>query len=195
MISRRTVLKLAAAALFPVVKLRGNVPDEKLLMQFCSDESIRYSLQSPFGVGSLTYATDGYAMVRAEIANRQEIGERRVPQADRVFEKYWCSVGVWSPVESFRLVPEFFCDGLGCPGCGSFTCGVCHGGHVHHVNNVVDVCGVLHSAFYMKRVLSLPNVAVCRSGFDRQAILFRADGFEGVSIGLNRVAAEFVRAL
>lgn len=64
----------------PTISLRREIDRERLLMNFCADYVTRYDLEKPFGVGSLTYATDAKHMARAEIANRFEDGERRLPK-------------------------------------------------------------------------------------------------------------------
>lgn len=65
------------------------------------------------------------------------------------------------------------------------SCGTCHGLE-YRGPTVASVLGVPHSAFLMKRITALPNAKVCRSGFDGRAILFAADGYEGISLGLLR---------
>lgn len=80
-VSRRTVLKtLGAALMAPTISLRSEIDRERLLLAFCDDDAYRYDLTKPYGVGSLVYATDCRHMARAEIANRFEYGERRLPK-------------------------------------------------------------------------------------------------------------------
>lgn len=78
--TRRTAIKaIAAAMMAPNIVLRQEIDREAILKQFCTTQESRYSLESPFGIGSLTYATDARFICRAEIANRIESGERRLP--------------------------------------------------------------------------------------------------------------------
>lgn len=100
---RRTVLKtlgsIAASLVVPVVELRPSIDRERLLAKFCDvDVHHRYDLQHPFGVGSLTYATDARHMCRTEIANRYEVGERRLPKnVKEVWEHHWKPVTRFEP--------------------------------------------------------------------------------------------------
>lgn len=45
------------------------------------------------------------------------------------------------------------------------------------------VCGWPHSTYMLKRIAALPNPMVCRSESREDAILFRDDGFQGISLG------------
>lgn len=102
MITRRTVLKaIAASIMAPTIQLRNTVADERLLMQFCDAEYMRYDLSKPFGVGSLTYATDSRAMIRCELAARVEDGERRLP---RNVMDIW--KGYFKPTDWIDLTPD-----------------------------------------------------------------------------------------
>lgn len=62
------------------------------------------------------------------------------------------------------------------------SCNVCHG--LEYTDAAFsDVLGLPHSTFGLKRIAALPNPMVCRSATREDAILFRADGFEGISLG------------
>lgn len=102
MITRRTVLKaIAASIMAPTIHLRNTIPDERLLMYFCDSEYCRYDLSKPFGVGSLTYATDSHAMIRCELASRVEDGERRLPgNVMDIWERFF------KPTDWIDLTPE-----------------------------------------------------------------------------------------
>ena len=98
-VSRRTVLKgIAAAIMAPTIQLRASVPDERLLLPFCDPDTIRYNFEAPFGYGSLTYATDCLSMIRCELANRQEVGERRLPNIAKVWSDWFQPAGQWRPL-------------------------------------------------------------------------------------------------
>lgn len=215
MLSRRTVLKsIAAAVMAPTIRLRSEVPDERLLMAFCGDNFPWYDLQKPIGVGSLTYATDGYGLIRCELPGRVEDGERRLPDLAKVWCNHWSLRQQWRPLTPEDLTPTVWKpDGL-CPHCGdrrvSFgthypddqttadalpdwdvddntirdvSCVECRG-EKYVGPTAVQICGVEHSAWTLRRVLSLPNPMVCRStSRNVPSILFRADGFEGISAG------------
>lgn len=220
MISRRSVLKsfvaTAAAIMAPAVKLRPAVPDERLMLAFCEDEpGFRWKLDKPFGVGSLTYATDRFAMVRAEIANRQQEGEVKLPPVSKVWTQYWEPSGRWQPVTPELIRPTLNVNGVECPDCGGrrislgdqypgindypgpgydpddnsvydSSCKTCYGHAMDCPRNQVCVVdGVPHSAWLMRRIMSLPNARVCSSRFDDLTILFTADGFEGISKGVH----------
>lgn len=125
-ISRRSVLKsIAAAAMAPLVQLRHTVPDERLLLAFCGERFSLYKIDAPFGVGSLTYATDAYAMVRAEISNRVETGEARLPPVEEAWQKHWLPTAGWRPLTPDDLTPTFYATGKygtpfkKCPYCGN----------------------------------------------------------------------------
>jgi hypothetical protein len=96
---RRTALKaMAAALLTPLVRLRTEINREALMMPFCLPyESLKYDLQQPFQQGSLTYATDTYRMIRAELTGPEITGERRLPPAGKVWNEHW------NPVEWFEF--------------------------------------------------------------------------------------------
>ena len=99
-VSRRTVLKTIGAALMaPTISLRSEIVRERLLQAFCDDASYRYDLTKPFGIGSLTYATDAKHMARAEIANRFEDGERRLPKGVLDAWKFHFQPGKFIPFE------------------------------------------------------------------------------------------------
>jgi len=224
--TRRTVLKTMAAALMaPTIHLRPSVPDERLLLPFCDPDSMRYNFQTPFGHGSLTYASDSRAMIRCELANRQEIGERKLPKnIDQVWEAWFRPKAQWRPLTPDDIVPTAINDYAKCFECGNRrislgdrypelneygspaeqrmhdlgwdvddntirdeSCPTCRGRSFGH-KNVAVLFGHNHQAYELKRILALPNVMVCQSGFEpeehAQGLLFRADGFEGVALGL-----------
>lgn len=225
-VSRRTVLKgIAAAIMAPTIHLRASVPDERLLLPFCDPESVRYSFEAPFGYGSLTYATDYRAMIRCELANRQEVGERRLPNIAKVWDDWFHPVGQWRPLTLEDIEPTLPDNGVGvCWECGDrrvpygeeypeltewggFTdprcsrlgydiddntirdesCPRCKGLDYGHKTLTV-LFGQDHQSHNLRRIVALPNVMVCESAnhWDRHApgLLFRADGFEGIALGL-----------
>ena len=224
--TRRTVLKTMAAALMaPTIHLRPSVPDERLLMPFCDPDATRYNFEAPFGYGSLTYATDSRAMIRCELANRQEVGERRLPNIAKVWSDWFQPVGQWRPLTLEDIEPTLADDGVGvCWECGDRrvsygegypelnewgqfadegcsrlgydiddntirdeSCPRCNGRDFGHKTLTV-LFGQDHQSHNLKRILALPNVMVCESAnhWDRHApgLLFRADGFEGIALGL-----------
>lgn len=219
MISRRSAIKLIASAItVPLIKLRESVPDEKLMLAFCDADVCRYDCSKPFGVGSLTYATDSRAMVRAEIVNRQECGEIKTPPCDAIWGKYWQPTGQWKPLtlEDIQPTIEHWCL---CPDCGSrrielpeypdlsdpivnaryhrmaydvddnsirdTSCKTCRGSD-EKKPSAAEILGVRHSTWFARRILNLPNAKVCRTQFIPEALLFVADGFEGVSLGVTK---------
>lgn len=225
-LSRRSVLKgIAAAMMCPTIQLRPSVPDERLLLPFCDPDATRYNFEAPFGYGSLTYATDSRAMIRCELANRQEIGERRLPKnIDETWSKWFRPKAQWRPLTLEDIQPTESNDYAVCFECGDRrislgdawpelnkwgepedkrlkelgwdvddntirddACHRCRGRCVGHVN-VTVMFGHQHQAHQLKRILALPNPMVCASGFEpaehAQCLLFRADGFEGIALGL-----------
>lgn len=72
------------------------------------------------------------------------------------------------------------------------SCPECHGKE-YTGPSCVRIDGVLHSSWNLRRILALPNPMVCRSqyqdlhdkGSNHASILFRADGFEGISMGTS----------
>lgn len=222
-LSRRTAMKsLAALTLAPIVDLRPTIDRERLLSAFSATDgtgSARWSLESPFGVGSLTYATDARSMCRAEIANRVENGERRLPDVATCWQLHW------SPADKFRPyeLPSIDSLTLGthhdwgtCPLCSGRrkslgaeypdnewvdtwlarrkdydvdtnttldpSCPLCHG-RIYHGPYQVRVCGVLMDYSRVKPIVALPNVRIARS--NAESLLFIADGFEGVAMGME----------
>ncbi len=225
-VSRRSVLKgIAAAMMCPTIQLRASVPDERLLLPFCDSYCSRYSFDAPFGYGSLTYATDARAMIRCELANRQEVGEKRLPKdIDNVWGRWFKPASQWRPLTPADIQPTVESDCAECFTCGDrrvsigdeypeFTsdgvlkyswlrrlqydcddntirdesCPACRGLSTGH-KNIAVLFGEEHRAHSLKRILALPNVLVCKSEFDPKehapALLFRADGFEGIALGL-----------
>lgn len=225
MITRRTTLKaIAAAIMAPTIHLRSAIPDERLLLSFCDPDSWRYDFSKPFGVGSLTYASDYRAMIRCELASRVEDGERRLPKTvTDVWNYHWNPSGEWKPLTPDDLQSTKMERVTGhCPYCGDrrvpyigsppkdhedadalldwdpddntirdSSCDHCHG-HEYTGPSCVRIGEVLHQAWTLRRILALPNPRVCSaavlSGREKdgyRAILFQADGFQGISLGLS----------
>lgn len=169
------------------------MPDERLLLQFCDPEPWRYDLSSPFGVGSLTYATDSRAMIRCELVSRLENGERHLPRnVIDIWGRYFRPTD-WVDLTSEDIRPtEKFVSGS-CPECGdrrvSFgedyptdqdyadslpdwdpddntirdTSCECCHGRYYDGPSLVRICGVLHQSFLLRRILALPNPQICCS--------------------------------
>jgi len=97
MTTRREFLKTSASLmgsfLAPTVILRPEFDREALLRKFCvTDYYSRYDLTKPFNQGSLTYASDGWEIVRCELVNTIDDGvEARRPNAQGVYESLWKS--------------------------------------------------------------------------------------------------------
>lgn len=121
-LTRRTVLKSIAAALMaPTVRLRSGIDREALMRPFCdTDEGFRYHLNAPFQQGSLTYCTDAWRIIRAELTCPELVGERRLPNATGLYEKHWRD-GDWIPIGrpmiSELLVSRDNEYGCTCPSC------------------------------------------------------------------------------
>lgn len=221
-ISRRTALKaLAAVAMAPCVKLRTEIDAERLLAAFvCPYKSLLYDIDAPFGVGSLTYATDAKKMCRAEIANRVENGERTLPNVQLAWNNLWVPDREFvpfalPPVESLTLggasdwgtcplcsgrrkflgdtYPDWeWCDSVAARLCDydidtnttlDPSCELCKG-RTYHGPWQVRVAGVLMDYSQLKPVAALPNVRISKSRVD-DCLLFIADGFEGMAMGLH----------
>lgn len=215
--TRRSFLRASlAAALTPIIELRQSVPDEKLMLAFCSESCSRYDLKQPFAVGSLTYASDVCAIVRAEIPNRIEVAQRRLPRnVPSIWRDHW-HPDQFVPLTEELMRPVANSEYPLCPKCGDaridftpdhrnpdhvelcrvydfdpdeFTirdksCDVCHG--LEYAGpDIADICGMLHRAFLLRRIAALPNARVCRSRSVPTALLFQADGFEGISLGIT----------
>lgn len=228
-VSRRTALKaFAALAMAPIIDLRREVDRERILRGFCAEEeNVRWSLNAPFGVGSLTYATDAKYMARAEIANRVENGERCLPKVTDCWNKLWVPSGEF---KTFHLPTADDLENVGenhfydpyhlCPYCGNSrvslgseypewgsdgepkslrirrldydvdtntirdeSCPHCKGlqykGHA-----CLRVDGMLHEYWRLRPIAAIPDVKVCRSASDKNCLLFKGDGFEGMAMGL-----------
>lgn len=221
MVSRRTFLKAAAAVICaPRIELRPAIDREKLMLAFCDPDATRYSLEAPFGVDSLTYATDSYAMIRGELANRSELADRRIPNVTPVWNDLW-HPRAWIDFDPSLLTPTLTTDGPHlCPQCGCArvslgdtypdmtdsdevqriyslgydiddntirdkSCSLCKGLE-YDGPDVSNLLGIYHSTFYVKRIAAIPNVQISRSCADGDVVLFRGDGFEGVSLGIDR---------
>lgn len=216
---RRSFLQSMAAALMaPTIRLRDTVVDERLLMPFCEPEPdwYRYDFEKPFGIGSLTYASDSKALIRCELAARDEDGERKLPKnLLSVWNHHWRPTEQWRPLTPDDLRPTERVTGR-CPYCGdrrkSFgpnypddqetadalldwdvddntirdsSCEHCHG-RDYTGPSCVRINGVVHQSWTMRRILALPNPQVCGTKADRFGVLlFRAEGFEGISMGMG----------
>ena len=226
MISRRSVLKtIGAALLCPTIKLRSTVPDERLMLPFCDKEYSRYKLDTTFGIGSLTYATDARAAIRAELPSRYETGLQKLPPIEAVWKSHWHPDNKWQPLEPIDVKPTFaFTDWNHCPTCGGKStislgenypdrsemetlllygydvdencirdksCPTCRGLE-YYGPSVVQIAGVYHDAFTMRRVMALPNPLICRSRSGSGIVLFKADGFEGITMGCDLRHCEFI---
>lgn len=206
---RRSFLKtMAGAFTAALVNLRPTIDNERLMIPFCDPDYQRFDFASPFGIESLTYATDGKAMIRAEIARREEYGERRLPSniAD-IWRAHWNHGGQWVPVQEY-LTPTLHNDD-DCPECGDRridhgddwpiltnlldydpdtntsrdpSCVLCKGRSYPGLN-VCVIDGVHHNAFKLRRIAALPNAVICPSLSVADSLLFKADGFEGISLG------------
>jgi len=64
------------------------------------------------------------------------------------------------------------------------SCSLCKGSS-YPGPSVASICGVRLMSFDLQRIVSLPDVRVCR-GNSGKCILFRAGGFEGVAMGLMK---------
>lgn len=228
--TRRSTIKMISGSLAslmcPTIQLRQSIPDERLLIPFCAPESFRYDFEKPFGVGSLTYATDARAMVRCELSSRVEDGERRLPKnVIGVWDYHWNPSKKWQPLTPDDVIPTETDRVTGmCPYCGDRrvslgehfpadqehadellrkldwdvddntirdeSCEHCHG-RDYEGPSCVRIVGVEHQAWTMRRILSLPNVHVCPGSYNRhrwgdsEPLLFKADGFEGISLGMT----------
>lgn len=102
---RRSFLKLSTAlfGMVPCVRLRTEVDIESIMLRFCDDEANRFDLTKPFTFGPFTYATDRRHMVRAELVNREDNGERRLPKnVEEVWRYHWHPSN-WVPFELPRI--------------------------------------------------------------------------------------------
>jgi hypothetical protein len=88
MTRRSFVASIAVALLAPRIRLRPEIDREALMLPFCG-ESPRWDFDAPFGVGSLTYATDAFRLVRAELPARRDDGERRIPDVSAAWRVLW----------------------------------------------------------------------------------------------------------
>lgn len=221
-LSRRSTLKaIAAAIMAPTIHLREAIPDERLLMAFCNPDVFRFDFDKPFGVGSLTYASDSYSLIRCELASRVEDGERHLPKnVIEVWDAFYRPTQ-WRDLTPDDLIPTEGVTGL-CPYCGdrrvSFgvqwptdqeyaddlpdwdpddntirdkSCKHCHGCY-YEGPSCVRIGGILHDSWRLRRILALPNPRVCAAAVvsddERisRAIVFKADGFEGISLGIYK---------
>lgn len=220
-VSRRTFLKAAAAVIWaPKIELRPAIDREKIMLAFCDPFDERYHIGSPFAVNSLTYATDRYAMIRAELANRSELEDRRIPNVTPVWNDLWHPRS-WHAFDPALLTPKYMSEGPQlCPQCGAArislgeeypdmadgdeiqriyslgydvddntirdpSCSLCKGLEFSGPD-VSDLLGCYHSTFFVKRIAAIPDVQISRSCADGDVLLFRGDGFEGVSLGIDR---------
>lgn len=229
MTTRRSFLKaIAAAVMAPTIQLRNTVPAEQILLSFCREnDDFRWNIDKPFASGSLTYATDAKAMIRCELANRLEDGERRLPPVEPVWRDLWLP-DQWIPLSELDQSPKDSVNSGLCPECGGRriqlkeypnindpgfsgyvgpdwdpdentigdrSCKTCRGEEFSGPS-ISRICGIQHNTYSLKRIAAIPDVKVCRSRSEKwkEALLFKADGFEGISLGMGYeydVVAEF----
>lgn len=231
--TRRTALtSLAAMAMAPIINLRPAIDRERLLSAFAATDgtgSARFDLDAPFGVGSLTYATDARAMCRAEISNRVENGERRLPNVLECWDATWLPERRFEPFALPR-VDQLTLGANGdygtCPLCSGRrkflgseypdgewfdsedayvkdydiddnttldpSCELCHG-KLYNGPWQVMIRGVLMDYSRLKPIAALPCVQLSSrlgvrvaGGMTGDALLFIADGFEGIAMGMTR---------
>lgn len=205
----------------PIVTLRPAVDREALLSRFVDDiEGTRFDLTAPFSCGSLTYATDAKSICRAELANREFNGERRLPNVAECWERYWRPATpfrqlVLPRIDELTITLEYgicpLCDGrriflgseyppMGESGepdgrtypdydCDTNTiadksCALCRG-RPYHGPQCVDVGGVKMQYTRLKPICALPNVVAARSDADPMCMLFMAEGFDGLAMGVS----------
>lgn len=208
---RRTFLKsMAGAFAASLVNLRQSIDTERLLSGFCDPDHARYDFASPFGIGNLTYATDAYAIARSELVKREEYGERRLPpNVNHIWSLHWDHNNQWVPIQEF-MTPVISRDD-NCPECGErrifhgdqypadnwpvlldydpdtntsrdASCVLCKG-RPYKGKNTSLLFGIEHSTYRLRRIATLPNAVVTASTSTTGSILFKADGFEGISMG------------
>lgn len=213
---------LAALTLAPLVTLRKTIDREKLLAAFCDDDNYRYDFAKPFGYGSLTYATDSRFICRAEIADRKEDGDIKLPyNFGEAWPTLWKPAGEFlplelPPIEALTLCTDERWGGI-CPLCGNRrvslgdcyppecsdykwcdvmgydpddntirdkSCGLCHGKD-YHGPSLFRYGPHLLSYHRMKPIAALPNTRVAVNIKCDGPLLFQADGFEGMAMGLR----------
>jgi hypothetical protein len=117
---RQTTAAVALAGLFrPTVLLRESIDREAILKKFCERYPLntRYAIAEPFSVDSLTYATDGRWMIRAELAAPIDAGEpKRRPPVHEVFDR-WDHSRAMREMESPTDSDLLWGSGLACPHC------------------------------------------------------------------------------
>lgn len=215
----------------PTIALRQEIDHERLLRAFCDDASYRYDLDQPFGIGSLTYASDAKHICRAEIANRVENGERRLPKnVLNLWDHYWhhdgfvplelphpdtltlgachdCAVCPYCDDRRISLgaeYPDFDKYGRALVGpdydidtntIRDKSCPACHG-RTYLGPWQINISGVLLNYSRLKPIAALPNVRVAATKapslypactrHDPDLLLFSADGFEGMTMGMSQ---------
>lgn len=135
--TRRTALAAIAAAIAcPVVRLRKSIDAERLMLAFCDREEWhpKWNLKEPIAIGSLTYATDTRGMIRAELANRQIIDDKKLPPCTEVWNKYWHPSQQWMPLNQDAIRPVLTSRWPDCPECGCLAT-VCLGNEYPDFND------------------------------------------------------------
>lgn len=119
--SRRSVLRAGVGAMLaPIVKLRDEIPREAILRQFADVDCFhRFKLDEPFGIGSLTYATDRFAVARCELERRTESGLMALPPIEDRWPRWWQPAWSWVPIDEAETSCPDVREWAGCPECGN----------------------------------------------------------------------------
>lgn len=166
------------------------------LKPFCDTEPSLYSLEEPWRVGDVVYATDGRILIEVDAALAElvaEAGGRKVPTdiANRIFKRF-------SKATDWRACPEVKGD---CEQCGNtgraicFDCGHTHTCHECKTSGRGDACceaclieigGELFQAKYLRLVAALPAVQCANDPAEKCRLYFRFDGGRGALIAIRK---------
>ena len=123
-ISRRGFLggttALVAGMLVPTLRLRSEVDLHRLVAMWCDQEEAisRYSLDLPFVVDGMSYASDGRGMARVETLDDDTSDKlRKLPDAIACYDRFWRDSGRWQRLPEENLIRHPSCRCVPCPQC------------------------------------------------------------------------------
>lgn len=168
------------------------------LKPFCSVDSTREYLWTPFSFGDFTYATDGHIAIR--VPNRE--GEKGHPDAPAAkLATYFSRAKTLTvPLPPANLPPPpdayiFPCEN--CDGTGKvdgYTCFPCDGDGEFYLGEkvTVQIGRANYAAKFIRLLYSLPNARVEPNPDPAGAIYFAFDGGDGLLVAYKKPEATHI---
>ena|ERR1700722_9446675 len=160
------------------------------LKPFCGVDPFRSYLHEPFSRGDYTYATDGCLCLRVSL-RPQVKGHEKAPNPEKLgwmSEAEFILLDIHLPADEDHECEN--CDGSGrehqCPDC-ECECPRCEGtGHLSSDRDgSVEIRGIAFAMEYIRKILTLPGIAMARDTKATAATMFRFKGGDGLLMPLR----------